>query len=71
VEIKGGSRPLTARKFILTSNLSPRFWYPELDGETLEALMRRLNIIHVTDRDQEIVLFEEIEEEVDRLEEQE
>lgn len=46
VEVKGSSRPLKANKFWITSNLDPRSWYPELDPETLEALLRRLNIIH-------------------------
>jgi len=44
VEIKGSSRPLCARKIWITSNIHPRQWYPEIDGETLAALMRRLNI---------------------------
>ena len=46
VETKGGSRPLLAKKLWITSNLDPRTWYPDLDAETLAALMRRLNITH-------------------------
>jgi hypothetical protein len=46
VEVKGGSVPLSAEHFWITSNLNPRLWYPELDSETLEALLRRLNITH-------------------------
>jgi len=46
VEVKGGSRPLCARKFWITSNLDPREWYPGLDADTLAALLRRLNITH-------------------------
>jgi len=46
VEIKGGSRPLLARKIWITSNLDPRLWYSDLDQETLDALLRRLNITH-------------------------
>jgi len=42
VEIKGSSRPLVARKFWITSNLSPDQWYPECDLETKEALLRRM-----------------------------
>jgi len=46
VETKGGSVPLKATKIFITSNLDPRRWYPELDGDTLDALIRRLNITH-------------------------
>lgn len=46
VEIKGGSVVLKATKFWITSNLDPRLWYPELDSETVNALIRRLNITH-------------------------
>lgn len=47
VEVKGGSRPLLARSFWITSNLPPRSWYPDLDLQTFEALERRLNIINL------------------------
>ena len=46
VEIKGSSVPLSAKRIWITSNLDPRLWYPELDSETIDALMRRLNITH-------------------------
>jgi len=46
VETKGGAIPLSANKFWITSNLNPREWYSELDSDTLNALLRRLNIIH-------------------------
>jgi len=46
VETKGGAMPLAARTIWITSNLDPRMWYPELDADTLAALLRRLNIIH-------------------------
>lgn len=46
VEIKGSSRPLKATKFWITSNVDPRLWYPDADRETIEALVRRLNITH-------------------------
>lgn len=46
VEIKGSSRPLFATTIWITSNLDPRRWYPEIDQETLDALLRRLNITH-------------------------
>jgi len=48
VEIKGSSMPLLMEKMWITSNLDPRRWYPELDFETVDALLRRLNIIHFT-----------------------
>lgn len=47
VEIKGSSVPLKARVIWITSNLHPREWYPDLDEKTLEALLRRLNIIKI------------------------
>lgn len=48
VETKGGSRPLLATHYWITSNLDPRAWYPDLDEDTVDALLRRLNIIHLT-----------------------
>lgn len=44
VEIKGSSVPLVASKIWITSNLEPIYWYPDCDGTTRDALMRRLNI---------------------------
>lgn len=46
VEIKGSSTVLKATKIWITSNIPPEQWYPDLDQATLEALRRRLNIIH-------------------------
>lgn len=46
VEIKGSSKPLCATTIWITSNLDPRLWYPELDSETVDALLRRLTITH-------------------------
>lgn len=45
VEIKGSSTVLAAKKIYITSNLHPRDWYPDLDELTVQALLRRLNII--------------------------
>lgn len=47
VERKGGSAPLMATTFYITSNLSPNQWYPELDPETKLALTRRLIIEYI------------------------
>lgn len=44
VEIKGSSTVLVARSIWITSNVHPRNWYPDLDGPTVEALLRRLEI---------------------------
>jgi len=44
VEVKGSSVVLSAKTIWITSNLDPNYWYPELDGETRSALLRRLNI---------------------------
>lgn len=46
VEIKGSATVLAAEKIWITSNLDPRSWYPDLDEETLNALMRRLTITY-------------------------
>lgn len=46
VEVKGSSLVLNAEKIWITSNISPRDWYPTLDYETKEALLRRLKITH-------------------------
>lgn len=46
VETKGSSTPLCAKKIWITSNLNPRQWYPDTDELTIQALERRLTIIH-------------------------
>ena len=46
VETKGGTVPLRATVIWVTSNLSPRAWYPTLDEETYQALERRLEVTH-------------------------
>lgn len=51
VEVKGSTKILQAKTFYFTSNIHPERWYPDLDGETYEALKRRINIIHVTQRE--------------------
>lgn len=44
VELKGSSAPLKAEKIWITSNIHPLNWYPDLDSETKQALLRRLEI---------------------------
>lgn len=46
VEIKGSATVLSATKIYVTSNMDPRTWYPDLDELTLNALLRRLNIVY-------------------------
>lgn len=46
VEVKGSSVALKATKIWITSNLNPRDWYKDMDSDTVDALIRRLNIIH-------------------------
>lgn len=48
LETKGGTVPCSFKKVWITSNLHPNDWYPELDVETKEALLRRLDIEHMT-----------------------
>lgn len=45
VEIKGSSVCLQASHIWITSNLRPELWYPDLDPETLAALLRRLVVV--------------------------
>lgn len=46
VEVKGSSVALAATKIWITSNLNPRDWYPDIDEETRQALLRRLEITY-------------------------
>jgi len=46
VEIKGSSIVFAAEHIWITSNLSPRQWYPMIDEETYEALLRRIKVVH-------------------------
>lgn len=46
VEVKGSSVVLSATRIWITSNIDPREWYPGLDEETKQALLRRLTITH-------------------------
>lgn len=46
IEAKHGATILRATKIWITSNLSPTEWYPDIDEETKNALMRRLTITH-------------------------
>lgn len=46
VEVKGGSRPLMATKFWITSNVDPANWWPDLDNATYMAFLRRVTIIN-------------------------
>lgn len=46
IEIKGCATVLKATTIWVTSNLHPNDWYPDLDDETKQALIRRLSIVH-------------------------
>jgi len=52
VETKGGSTALKVKQVVITSNLHPIRWYPDLDRDTTEALFRRMNIVEVLDQNQ-------------------
>ena len=47
VEVKGSSVVLKATNIWVTSNLPPTSWYPNLDVQTVEALLRRLDVIEI------------------------
>jgi len=44
LEVKGGGCVAKFKNVILTSNLHPLEWYPELDNATKQALLRRIEI---------------------------
>lgn len=46
VEVKGTSTCLKSKHVWITSNLHPKDWYPNLDPDTLRALLRRLTVVH-------------------------
>lgn len=46
VEIKGSAVVLKARTIWITSNLHPKDWYPQLDPDTLAALLRRMTVVY-------------------------
>lgn len=48
VEVKGSSVFLNTKTWYITSNLGAAQWYPDLDGDTRLALMRRItNYVHM------------------------
>jgi len=47
VETKGSATVLGARRIWITSNIRPEDWYPGLDQGTVDALLRRLNVVHL------------------------
>jgi len=47
VEVKGSSTVFKASHIWITSNLHPREWYKDVDELTVEALLRRLEIIEL------------------------
>lgn len=46
IEAKHGATTLAARTLWITSNLDPRGWYTAEGQETVDALMRRLHVVH-------------------------
>jgi len=46
VETKGGAVVFNAKRIWITSNLDPRDWFPTIDTETMNALLRRVRITH-------------------------
>lgn len=49
IEQKFGATTLRASRIWVTSNIHPRDWYPDLDEDTKNALLRRLNITLFSD----------------------
>jgi len=49
VECKFGACILAARNVWITSNIPPTEWYPELDQATTQALLRRLEVVEMTE----------------------
>lgn len=50
VEVKGSSVPYAVKRLYITSNLNPESWYPELDQDSREALLRKMIIHHMEER---------------------
>lgn len=50
VETKGSTEPLCCTHVWITSNLDPHYWYPDLDADTRDALIRRLKITHFSEQ---------------------
>jgi len=48
VEVKGGTLPLMATDFWVTSNKPLEQWYPDASANQVEALKRRVIITHIT-----------------------
>lgn len=46
-DVKYSSYPMMVETFYITSNLHPKLWYPDIDKESLEALLRRLTLYYV------------------------
>lgn len=49
VECKHGACILSARNVWVTSNIAPSEWYPDQDDLTTQALLRRLDIVEMTE----------------------
>lgn len=49
LEIKGGQINAKFNKVIMTSNIHPELWYPELDRASKDALLRRIKIIEINE----------------------
>lgn len=45
IEVKGSSTVLKATSYWITSNIPPHQWYPDVDQETLGALLRRMEVL--------------------------
>lgn len=45
VPVKGGFTNWAPTKVYITSNVQPEFWYPEADGRSTAAMLRRLDHI--------------------------
>ncbi len=46
IQYKGGSKRLTTKTWVITSNLCPEDWYPKDDPEHLNALRRRFTAVY-------------------------
>lgn len=44
-EVKGGAINIRAKRFIITSNLEPEKWYPNVDYNTLIGVLRRISTL--------------------------
>jgi hypothetical protein len=58
VNVKGGQVPCDVRELHICSNFIPQFWWSEKTKVNLEAVHRRISVVHWHKKIDECVVFE-------------